>query len=304
MGRCLIETAGIADRCCATSARRSIASVGSGGFSMTARGAKPNDRLNLAIVGCGGQGAENLGKVAGENIVALCDVDEKRAADAFKRYPRRSVPRLPEDARCAAPADRRSRRQHSRSYACTGQPGGHGAGQARLLREAPHLEHRRGTADGQPRQGEEAGDANGHPGHGCGCSQAGIEVIRSGVLGDVTELHVWTDRPAGWWPQGIDRPRDTPPVPRQPGLESLAGRGVRQTVSSRLLPFRLAGMEGLRHRRRRRYGHPQRSHAVCRARARPAGLGGDPRRHLGSSPRPFRPGPGSSSNFQPAVAAG
>ena len=24
---------------------------------------------------------------------------------------------------------------------------------------------------------------------------------------------MWTDRPAGWWPQGVDRPSDTPPVP-------------------------------------------------------------------------------------------
>ena len=46
-------------------------------------------------------------------------------------------------------------------------------------------------------------------------SRAGIELIRSGVLGEVTELHVWTDRPAGWWPQGIDRPTERPPVRSQ-----------------------------------------------------------------------------------------
>src|SRR5690242_5094163 len=63
-----------------------IASIGAA--SVTARGAGPNDRLDLAIVGCGGQGAENLDKVAGENIVALCDVDEERAADAFRRFPK------------------------------------------------------------------------------------------------------------------------------------------------------------------------------------------------------------------------
>ena len=43
-------------------------------------------------------------------------------------------------------------------------------------------------------------------------SRAGIEVIRAGLLGEVKELHVWTDRPAGWWPQGVDRPTDRPPV--------------------------------------------------------------------------------------------
>ena len=44
-------------------------------------------------------------------------------------------------------------------------------------------------------------------------ARTGIEIIRSGVLGDVTELHVWTDRPTGWWPQGVDRPRDKAAVP-------------------------------------------------------------------------------------------
>ena len=65
-----------------------IAIGGSSMASTPARGARPIDKLNLAIVGCGGQGAENLDKVAGENIVALCDVDDKRAADAFQRYPK------------------------------------------------------------------------------------------------------------------------------------------------------------------------------------------------------------------------
>jgi predicted dehydrogenase len=48
-------------------------------------------------------------------------------------------------------------------------------------------------------------------------SRAGIEVIRSGVLGKVTEMHVWTDRPRKWWPQGIERPGERPTVPE--GLE-------------------------------------------------------------------------------------
>src|SRR5262245_33172226 len=65
-----------------------VASVGSGGLATFSRGAGLNDRLNLAIVGCGGQGAGNLDQVAGENIVALCDVDEMRAADAFRRLPK------------------------------------------------------------------------------------------------------------------------------------------------------------------------------------------------------------------------
>lgn len=47
----------------------------------------PSDKLNLAIVGIGGQGAANLKDLGKQNIVALCDVDEKRGAKAFEEFP-------------------------------------------------------------------------------------------------------------------------------------------------------------------------------------------------------------------------
>lgn len=46
----------------------------------------PSDKLNLAIVGIGGQGAANLKDLGSQNIVALCDVDEKRGAKAFEQF--------------------------------------------------------------------------------------------------------------------------------------------------------------------------------------------------------------------------
>jgi predicted dehydrogenase len=47
----------------------------------------PSRKINLAVIGCGGQGARDLTNMAGENIVALCDVDERRAAATFDKYP-------------------------------------------------------------------------------------------------------------------------------------------------------------------------------------------------------------------------
>ena len=35
-----------------------------------------NERLNIGVIGVGGRGASDLAGVAGENIIALCDVDE------------------------------------------------------------------------------------------------------------------------------------------------------------------------------------------------------------------------------------
>src|SRR5437868_304185 len=50
----------------------------------------PNEKLNTAHIGVGGQGGSDLGefgKLPNVNVVALCDVDEARAADSFKAYP-------------------------------------------------------------------------------------------------------------------------------------------------------------------------------------------------------------------------
>jgi predicted dehydrogenase len=51
-------------------------------------GASPNEKLNVAVIGCGGRGASNMGDVAGENIVALCDVNDKALEVAAKQFPK------------------------------------------------------------------------------------------------------------------------------------------------------------------------------------------------------------------------
>ncbi len=48
----------------------------------------PNERLNLALIGCGGRARGVIAGMQGENFVALCDVDEKRAAETYKQYPK------------------------------------------------------------------------------------------------------------------------------------------------------------------------------------------------------------------------
>src|SRR5438046_5519689 len=48
----------------------------------------PNEKLNFAAIGSGGQGASNIRAAAPtENIVALCDVDDRRAENTFKAHP-------------------------------------------------------------------------------------------------------------------------------------------------------------------------------------------------------------------------
>ena len=46
----------------------------------------PNEKLNIAAIGSGGKGRSDIYGCREENIVALCDADEARAADTYKRY--------------------------------------------------------------------------------------------------------------------------------------------------------------------------------------------------------------------------
>ena len=50
-------------------------------------GTSPNEKLNIAVVGTGGRGRANMNSVRGENIVALCDVNEEELAAAAREFP-------------------------------------------------------------------------------------------------------------------------------------------------------------------------------------------------------------------------
>src|ERR1700722_18135478 len=56
-------------------------------FSIGADGPPPSRKLNLAFIGAGGQAEAAFSDCDGENYVALCDVDDKRAAAAYAKYP-------------------------------------------------------------------------------------------------------------------------------------------------------------------------------------------------------------------------
>jgi predicted dehydrogenase len=168
-------------------------------------------KLNLAFVGCGGRGLDNLRELAGENVVALCDVDDHRAAPAFKLHSRakrfRDYRKMLDALGRQIDAVVVSTPDHMHApvsllalglgkHVYCEKPLTWGIEEARRLAV---LAREKGVATQMGTQGM-AMDR----------TRTGIEVIRSGVLGKITQLHVWTDRPSGWWPQGIDRPRGTP----------------------------------------------------------------------------------------------
>ena len=75
-----------------TSRRRFLKTTAASGVGLlllprhTVFGTSANEKLNIALVGAGGQGASNAGNVASENIVAICDVDTPYAGESFKKF--------------------------------------------------------------------------------------------------------------------------------------------------------------------------------------------------------------------------
>lgn len=172
----------------------------------------PNEKLDIAIIGAGGKGADNLGNVSSENIVALCDPDENRARGAFGRYPKakqyKDFRRMFDDMaqkidavvvstpdHMHAPASVMAMKLGKHVY-CE-KPLTHSIHEARVMREVAAQ--------------QKVATQMGNQGHSNRGARRAVEVVRAGAIGPVREVHAWTNRPI--WPQGIDRPTATPSVP-------------------------------------------------------------------------------------------
>jgi predicted dehydrogenase len=171
----------------------------------------PNEKLNIAGVGIGGMGQNNVRACNTENIVALCDVDEKYAGKIFKEYPKAKVwfdfremldkqkdidaviVATPDHLHAVVSMEAMKRGKH---VYCQ-KPLTRLVAEARALTEAAR-KYKVATQMGN----------QGHSGDGV---RNICEWIWDGAIGEIREVHAWTNRPV--WPQGIDRPKDNPPVP-------------------------------------------------------------------------------------------
>ena len=200
-----------------------------------------NNRLNIAVVGCGGRGNDDLNAVAGtENIVALCDADERRAGGAFGRHPnatryadfRQMFERQRNiDAVVVATPD------HSHflptmmalragKHVYCEKPLTHSVWEARQIKEEAGRHRNLATQMGN--QGT-AGDG----------LRTGVEVIRAGAIGDVREIHVWTNRPI--WPQGMRERPAGEAVPAGLNWDVWQGPAPQRDYNHAYLPFSWRG---------------------------------------------------------------
>ncbi len=199
----------------------------------------PSEKLNIAGIGVGGQGRGDIENCRAHNIVALCDVDWRRAAGTFREFPgakrykdfRRMLDKEKSiDAVVIATPD------HTHSVAAMTaitmgkhvyceKPLTRTVFEAHKLAEAAH-EHNVATQMG----------IQGHAGEGV---RLLCEMIWDGAIGPVREVYSWTNRPI--WPQGIERPEDTPPVPESLDWDLWLGPAPYRPYHPAYVPFKWRG---------------------------------------------------------------
>jgi len=183
-----------------------------------------NEKLNIAIIGTGGRGAANMRAVESENIVAICDVYEPNLHFAAQRHPaarKESDFRRLFDRSNEFDAVVVSTTEHTHAFAtlpalqlgkhvyCE-KPLTHNVWEARLVREAAA---RSGVAT---QMGTQI-----HAGENY---RRVVEIVRSGLIGPIAEVHVWVSRAWGWQTEEeakkyndivfvTDRPSEEEPVP-------------------------------------------------------------------------------------------
>jgi predicted dehydrogenase len=207
----------------------------------------PSEKLNIAGIGIGGRGASVLRELESQNIVALCDVDFRHAAGTFRRYPKarkyhdfrkmldkedKNIDAVtvatPDHVHAVASMAAIKRGKH---VYCE-KPLTHSVYEARMVAEAAR-EHKVATQMGNQGQASEE-------------TRLMCEYIWDGAIGPVREVHVWTDRPlrglnSVYWPQGVDRPTDTPPVPDTLDWDLWLGPAPQRPYHPCYVPFKWRG---------------------------------------------------------------
>jgi predicted dehydrogenase len=210
--------------------------------SLKALGFKsPNEKLNIASIGAGGKARSDIyGCAETENIVALCDVDEKRAEKAYQRYP--TLPKykdfrvmldkegnnidavivtIPDHMHAVAAIHAMARGKHVYLQ----KPLAHTVWECRQLLEAAE-KYKVATQMGNQGYSNE------------GTRQC-AEMIWAGEIGNVTEVHAWTNRPA--WPQGLTDAPAPSPVPSWLDWNLWLGLAQNRPYSDDYLPFTWRG---------------------------------------------------------------
>ena len=206
----------------------------------------PNEKLSFACIGVGGKGESDT-EQAGHfgNIVALCDCDDHPLDEMAKKFPKakkyHDFRKMLEEMGKSIDAVTVSTPDHTHAAAsimamkmgkhvyCQ-KPLTHDAHEARMIREVAAKSK---VATQMGNQG------TAHDG-----IRRAIEYVQAGVIGPVKEVHVWTNRPTGFWkqaPEVTTRPKETPPIPSHVHWDLFLGPAPERPYNPIYHPFHWRG---------------------------------------------------------------
>jgi predicted dehydrogenase len=231
----------------------------------------PSDLVNIAVIGIGGMGAVNAQAVMSQNIVAICDVDDRLVDERLAAWRRALQPQPPQPPGSPRPpaaatppppptlawqsfgpsnlqraADERWRpapgntnlrrfveeqlprvkrhrdyremlaqqkdieaviiatpdHMHAPIASAAMAAGKHVYVQKPMCWSVHEARHLAAMAANHPRLVTQMGNQ----GHSTDDARRAQDYLAAGVIGDITSVHVWTNRPLGYWPQGVPRP--------------------------------------------------------------------------------------------------
>ncbi|MCS7043799.1 MAG: Gfo/Idh/MocA family oxidoreductase [Bryobacteraceae bacterium] len=184
--------------------------------SLRAAGYKsPNEKLNIAAIGAGGKGYSDIMSCAAtENIVAMADPDDRRAERTYRQFPQ--VPKYKDFRRMF---DREEKNIDAVLVSCPDHM--HGTAAMWAIVRGKHVYCQkpltRTVWEAQEllkaSQKYRVATQMGNQGYSNEGARQACEIIWAGDIGEVREVHAWTDRPGRYWPQDPSVEPKEAPVP-------------------------------------------------------------------------------------------
>ena len=205
----------------------------------------PSDKLNIAAIGCGGEGDNDIQHLANTpnkntNIAFLCDVDERPAASKRKQFPKAKFYKdwremfdkeskhfdavtvaIPDHNHALVGLSAMQLKKHLYLQ----KPLTHDIYEARILTQA---------AD-KYKVVTQMGDQ----GASCDGMRTMREWFEADLIGDIEKVYCWTDRPV--WPQGMSWPKTKPPIPKELNWDLWLGTAQKTNYINNLVPFNWRG---------------------------------------------------------------
>ena len=200
-----------------------------------------NETINFASIGVEGKGHSDSNDAGRSgNMVAICDIDDRRLGKAAGRFPkaktffdyREMIEKMGKTIDAVtvstpdhshAPASVMAMRMGKHCF--TQKPMTHSIYEARLMATIA--------------KEKKLATMMGNQGTALASLRKMAAIIQSGCLGKITEVHVWTNRPV--WPQGSGRPKETPNVPAHVHWDEFIGPAKFRPYHPAYHPFKWRG---------------------------------------------------------------